>query len=80
MLERSTLTDRFQTTIPAVVRKALGLKPGQKITYEMQDQGFLIRPADCLMDMAGSLGSNAKPLGKQQERAAARKDRLHRNL
>ena len=79
MLERSTLTDRFQTTIPAIVRKTLGLKPGQKITYEMHDQGVLIRPADTLMELAGSLRSDVKPRSKKLERNAARDNRLKRN-
>jgi antitoxin PrlF len=55
---KSTITDRGQTTIPAAVRRALKLKPRQQITYEIRQEGVLIRPeAESLMDLAGCLKS-----------------------
>ena len=41
---QSTLTDRWQTTIPAKVRKALHLKPRQRLIYELMDGAVLVRP------------------------------------
>jgi antitoxin PrlF len=38
----STLTDRYQTTIPDVVRKALGLTKRDKIAYTIQPNGQVI--------------------------------------
>jgi len=35
----STLTDRYQTTIPAMVRKALGLQKGDKLEFLLDDAG-----------------------------------------
>jgi antitoxin PrlF len=35
----STLTDRYQTTVPDSVRKALGLNKRDKIRYEIQPDG-----------------------------------------
>jgi len=35
----STLTDRYQTTIPAMVRKALGLQKGDKLAFLLDDSG-----------------------------------------
>ena len=35
----STLTDRFQTTIPAMVRKALGLAKGDKLEFLLDETG-----------------------------------------
>ena len=35
----STLTDRYQTTVPSVVRKALGLNKRDKICYTIQPNG-----------------------------------------
>lgn len=35
----STLTDRFQTTVPSTVRKALGLGQRDKIHYRVNDDG-----------------------------------------
>ena len=35
----TTLTDRFQTTVPSTVRKALGLGQRDKIHYRVNDDG-----------------------------------------
>lgn len=35
----STLTERYQTTIPAPIRKALGLNKADKISYTIQPDG-----------------------------------------
>jgi len=38
----STLTDRYQTTVPAPVRKALGLGRRAKIRYALQADGTVL--------------------------------------
>lgn len=38
-LETSTLTERYQTTVPSGVRKVLGLNKGDKLVYRSDDQG-----------------------------------------
>ena len=38
----STLTDRYQTTVPDAVRKVLGLKKRDKICYTIQPDGQLV--------------------------------------
>jgi len=38
----STLTDRYQTTIPDPVRKALGLNKRDKISYRIQANGEVV--------------------------------------
>jgi antitoxin PrlF len=54
----STITEKGQTTIPAEVRKALSLKPHQRLTYEICEGGVVVRPeTENLMDLAGSLKS-----------------------
>jgi antitoxin PrlF len=35
----STLTDRYQTTVPDIVRKTLGLNKRDKITYAINSNG-----------------------------------------
>jgi antitoxin PrlF len=76
---RSTLTDRGQTTIPAEVRKALGLKPRQQLTYELCEGGVLVRPeTQSLMDLAGSLKSTVQAASKREERQRARDSRVGR--
>ena len=37
--ETSTLTDRYQTTVPTSVRKQLGLNKGDKLVYRSDDDG-----------------------------------------
>lgn len=39
---KSTLTERYQTTIPYLVRQTLGLEKGNKISYEIQTDGSVI--------------------------------------
>jgi bifunctional DNA-binding transcriptional regulator/antitoxin component of YhaV-PrlF toxin-antitoxin module len=78
---RSTITDRGQTTIPAAIRKALKLKPRQGLTYEIRQEGVLIRPeAESLTDLAGCLKCKVPPGTKSQEREKAREARLSRYL
>lgn len=41
----STLTSKGQTTIPAEVRKALDLKPGDKVTFEVKNHKAVLAKA-----------------------------------
>ena len=76
---KSTLTDKWQTTIPAEVRKALHLKPRQQLIYEVVDGAVVVKPQpETLKDLYGSLASNRLPAAKSEERAAARKTRVSR--
>ena len=81
-LLKSTITDRGQTTIPAAVRKALKLKPRQRLTYEVRQDGVLIRPEteSLMMDLAGCLKSKVPAAAKTEEREQARDARLGRYL
>ena len=38
----SKITSKSQTVIPSAVRDKLGLKPGDKLRYEITKQGILI--------------------------------------
>ena len=38
----STLTDRYQTTVPQAVRDALGLSKRDKIQYTLRDDGTVV--------------------------------------
>jgi AbrB family looped-hinge helix DNA binding protein len=41
----SSLTSKGQVTIPASIRKALGLKPGEKVTFRLEHGAVRIQPA-----------------------------------
>ena len=40
--EEATLTDRYQTTVPAAVRRALNLAKRDKIVYEVKGNGTVV--------------------------------------
>ena len=55
-MTQSTITDRFQTTIPADVRAALNLKPRQRVSYELRSDGAAVmRPVPQLDGLFGSV-------------------------
>jgi len=41
----STVTVKGQVTIPAEIRKALGLKPGDRVSFGIEDRSVRVRPA-----------------------------------
>lgn len=73
MLE-STLTDKGQTTVPKEVRKALGIKSGQRLQWDVTENGAAtVRPEPSALALFGSLKSSKKFPGIKAEKAAARK-------
>jgi bifunctional DNA-binding transcriptional regulator/antitoxin component of YhaV-PrlF toxin-antitoxin module len=56
----SFLTSKGQTTIPQVIRQHLGLEPGDKIAYVIDEQGMVHLEA-CTIDVASLKGILAKP-------------------
>ncbi len=70
----STLTSKGQTTIPKAVRRHLGLKPGDKIRFLVEDDGrVVILPATLhLRDLRGSLPRPSKPVSIERMREAIR--------
>lgn len=55
----SILTSKGQTTVPSRIRKALRLKAGDRILYEIKGDSVVIRPHPGAMAVFGLL----KPLG-----------------
>jgi bifunctional DNA-binding transcriptional regulator/antitoxin component of YhaV-PrlF toxin-antitoxin module len=73
LVAQSTITDKFQTTIPLEVRLALKLKPRQRVSYEVQGDGSaVIRPAPGLDELFGSLRPKAAAASSRKEKQAAR--------
>ena len=78
---RSTLTDRWQTTIPIEVRRALGLKPRQQLRYEVHGETVTIRPdGPSLSDLSGCLKTDQPAGTKKAEREAAHRHVVDRQL
>ncbi|PTX99790.1 hypothetical protein DB346_18405 [Verrucomicrobia bacterium LW23] len=71
---QSTITEKFQTTIPLEVRRAMKLAPRQKVTYQLRPDGSVImRRVLGLNELIGSLKPD-RPVGtiaEEKEAAAA---------
>ena len=50
----ATLTSRWQVTIPAEVRKKLKLKPRERLSFQVSEEGMVVRPVRDLMDFYGA--------------------------
>jgi AbrB family looped-hinge helix DNA binding protein len=61
-VHKATLTSKGQITIPAGVREALGLAPGDKLAFLESDKGeFRLRRVGSIMEMYGCLAGNDAP-------------------
>ena len=54
----TTVTQKGQATIPAVIRKILGIKPNSKVVFELNGNGAYIKPVKDFFAMKGSVKSN----------------------
>jgi AbrB family looped-hinge helix DNA binding protein len=54
----STVTSKGQTTIPEKIRKALRIKPGDKLEYEVEGDRATIRVHPGIRSLKGALASN----------------------
>ena len=68
----STITSKGQTTLPAPIRRALHLKAGDRIVYEIQGNSVVIRPQPGAMAIFGALKPPAGKSGVSLEEARAK--------
>lgn len=72
-MTQSTITDKFQTTIPLEVRQALNLLPRQRVSYEVRADGSaVLRPVPRLDSLFGSLKVKRPVADSRAEKRAAR--------
>ena len=65
----STLTDKGQTTVPQEIRDALKVKPRQRLTWSVQEDGSaIVRRQGSALDLFASLRSSKKFPGRAKER------------
>jgi antitoxin PrlF len=57
-MTHSTVTSKGQTTIPEKIRKALGIKPGDRLEYEVEGERATIRVHPGLRSLKGVLASS----------------------
>jgi bifunctional DNA-binding transcriptional regulator/antitoxin component of YhaV-PrlF toxin-antitoxin module len=51
----STITSRWQVTIPEIARKALRLKVSQRIAWEIEGDKLVVRRVHSISELAGCL-------------------------
>lgn len=76
MIEYAKVTEKGQITIPVAVRRALGLRPGDRVRFERNAQGAVIlSPNDALETVFGSWRGKmtSEPLSPNEEKEAIRK-------
>jgi AbrB family looped-hinge helix DNA binding protein len=77
----STVTSKGQVTLPAEVRRSLGIKTRDKVAFVIEDGGTVKLRAPKYPDvasLAGAAGSLGTPLPWERMREIAREDRLAR--
>jgi bifunctional DNA-binding transcriptional regulator/antitoxin component of YhaV-PrlF toxin-antitoxin module len=80
----STITSKWQVTIPEDVRKELPLKIGQRIAWEVEGGKLVGRRVRSVSELAGCLKTTAAPgrgrdsIGDFAKAAMARHDRISR--
>jgi bifunctional DNA-binding transcriptional regulator/antitoxin component of YhaV-PrlF toxin-antitoxin module len=80
----STITSKWQVTIPEDVRKETSLKVGQRIAWEVEGDKLVGRRVRSISELSGCFKSNASPArrkdspGEFAKAAMARHDRISR--
>lgn len=67
----SKLTSKSQTTVPQSVRRALNLKPGDSLAYEITEGKVILTRASKKTDQEDPFGGFEEWRGKQDEEAYA---------
>lgn len=55
-----SMTTKWQATIPAEIRKFLGLKPKQKIAFEIRGDQVVVQPVENFLALGGKFESKRK--------------------
>jgi bifunctional DNA-binding transcriptional regulator/antitoxin component of YhaV-PrlF toxin-antitoxin module len=79
----STITSKWQITIPEDVRKEIPLKIGQRIVWEVEGDKLVGRRVRSMSELSGSLKAEVPPRGRETtdefaRAALARHERLAR--
>lgn len=73
-MRKAILTSKGQLTIPKEIRDRLGLKPGDGLIFELEDDSVRLKVErrTTLRELKGSLSAERAYPGKEAERGAAR--------
>ena len=77
----TTLTQRSQVTIPAEVRRVLGVKPRDKVAFTIEDGGVRLAPAPFSLESAyGSVKPVEKPENFEEISRAAKEAKAEKTV
>ena len=72
MTVTAKITSKGQITLPKKVRDMLHLREGGVVVFEQEDDKFVIKPAESLLDYKGYLKGRARPADADVIRETAR--------
>lgn len=72
MIIAAKITSKGQITLPKKVRDILHLREGGVVVFEQENDSFVIKPAESLLDYKGYLKGRARPTGGDRVRETAR--------
>ena len=64
-----SITSQGQITIPAKIRKKLGMSKGRKATVSIEGDKMVVRPTKDLMDFVGTFRTRKKASSRQIRKA-----------
>lgn len=77
----TTITQRGQVTIPAEVRRVLGVKPRDKVAFQIEDGQVRLAPAKFSLETAyGSVSPVHKPEDFKEMARQAKEEHVRRAL
>ena len=70
----SSITSKWQTTIPKEIRNFMGLKPNDKILYIVDGEKVILKPLKGnILDLRGSVAPKEKPVDFKKVRTTVKK-------
>ena len=70
------VSSKGQITLPAASRRAIGIKPGDRVLVEVEDAQVVVKPIGDFFELKGFLG---KALPRREERKRAMLAAAHRS-
>ena len=79
MKKQARVTSKGQVTLPYEIRRAMGVRPGDKVEFENDDAGFHVRPVRAVSPFAKyvGIGNPGIPRGRKAIIRYVRKMRGH---
>lgn len=68
----STITSKWQVTVPEGARKEVAVKAGQRLLWEAREGYWEVRPLPDLAELSGCLSSDKAPLTETGLRSLVR--------